>query len=255
MQITLFELHLCHVGIRVNMGLGFEMTYATYIDKSVLYQVSEEMIVAIRSRPNEVETALDALSNRQELIVDMLSDGRLPDDVASHPAFEAFARTAFKTIDLALTLAKLDAAAANQMTRDFATGEWVALTLNSKGWIDALLLMHAMQTGQVRPGWRSGFGAKMTALWNFIESEQQVTEARMRLYWLRAVSFGDAAAMMSATDALLPADMPRNGALQAETHQRLTEISTLQAQYDQARRELVASLPVDHVEYAAAAAP
>ena len=219
--------------------MGLSMADKTHTDVPAAYRAAADLIQSLRTSPERIHGLLETLRERPERFVDLCTNGAVSSSAASHPVFVGFADAAFQTLDIAQVLTRLDAHAQSQLTRDFIAGEWMAISLNARGWCDCLLLMEAMETGVVSTGWRSGFGSKMTALWNSVEAEHLLIDARKRLYWLRAVSFGDAPAMMAASNTPMPMDIPRNGALQAELIERAEEVARLQAGFDTARRNLL----------------
>jgi len=211
--------------------------------RDAFHTVVDALINAIRKSPSSLIEAVDHLNQHPQNWADVLTDGVINDPATQNfPAYGPFAEASIASLTQALMLARVAEASETQMTRDYVAGEWVAFTLNAQVWSDLLLLIHALATGRVRSGWGSGFGSKMTAIWNMIEAEQNLTNARHRNYWLRTVAFGDALAMMDANNGHFPNDIPRNGALKAEISEQAARLAQCQKSFDTARKNLELAL-------------
>ena len=207
--------------------------------QETLYRIVTELITTIRRDPKSVLASLQTLQDKPEYWSDVLTNGAIADaQTQNFPAYQPFTETALETLKQAMMLAEVEHSAQNQLTKDYIAGEWVGFTLNAQAWSDMILLINMMASGKMRSGWGSGFGSKMAAIWNMIEAEQELTDARRRNYWLRAVSFGDAVAIMDANNGTYPSDIPRNGALKAEISQQMVRLANCQKKYDLARRQI-----------------
>ncbi|MEM9210740.1 MAG: hypothetical protein AAGA63_04575 [Pseudomonadota bacterium] len=219
------------------------MAYSISAQQPELHDVVARLLLLVRQKPASMRRVLLDLDVAPEALADILTDGDIAGGATvQHPAYGPWSSAVSEGLELATVLAHLAQTTDNQMVTDFVAGEWMAVSLNSTAWVDTLVLIRALASGQVASGWGSGFAPKMTAVWNMIEVDSALSQARLRLCWMRAVSFGAAPEMARAADGVIPTDLPRNGSLLNAITDQAAKVAKDQAVFDRARRGIEAAL-------------
>ncbi|MEO0343663.1 MAG: hypothetical protein AAF198_09515 [Pseudomonadota bacterium] len=236
-QITEKPVGMVHLEGEKSVHGGAEMTQSV-VNSEMFQDKINRLLISIRTRPEGTDALISSMKSDTKLLLMAISDRLDADRIADLAPYEAWSDQMICTLDYAHTLSRIGQAAQQQNTLDFLAGAWVQLAKNAKPLADGFVILHGLSIGAKSSGWGTGFAAKMSAVWNFIEAFQILNQAQFRMIEFQTVAFGDATALTAALQGRYPNDIPTNGALKAALLMQSERLATAQIAFDRHSQEI-----------------